>query len=137
MLAQNTTISISTAATGTTYNGPTLHYTTDGGTTTKVLSAGDVFSADTIQATAAGTGTITLLHDHVLSSDLDDTSLQSAAGAVNIIQGSILLAGFTSDDAGFGSGSVATITKATMTEDMYLLDTSVIASASTLKLVLS
>lgn len=135
MLAKDTRISISTAATGTTYNGPTLYYTaTASGTTTKVLSAGDVFSADTIQATAAGTAVMTLLHDHVLSSDLDDTSLQSAATAVEIKAGSILLAGFTSDDATFGTaGSVATITKATMTEDMYLLDTSVIASASTLK----
>jgi flagellin len=111
LLGSGTVITLSTAAGVSTWAGPTL-----------VLGGGDVLEAgDSI----VGYGAVTLSGDQVLSEDLNATNaaLNVSSGAFTLGAGSYLKAGFISDAAvavGVSSAYVATLSTATLADDMTL-----------------
>ena len=115
LLTTDSTILIATNGGQQFWSGPTLIH--DGG----VLKTGDAIVFQTI----------TLSSDQVLSEDLTTTGVYSI-GTATIKAGSVLTAGFLSSTVANASGSTATISTATMADDMTLLAGSELSAGSKL-----
>ena len=117
LLADASVFVISTEAAGTsTWDGPTLT------TTTGVIEMGDTFT----------TSTITLSGDQVLSEDFGSYVSTSQAGGSTIKDGSYLLSGTVVDVATGASAHSATLSTATMANDMTLESGSELVAGSKL-----
>ncbi|MDM8537634.1 flagellin, partial [Desulfobacterales bacterium HSG17] len=116
MLKSGSTLVLSTQASGTTtWVGPTLVYS--GG----ILEQGDTYSS----------GSIVLDGDHVASEDFGDV-ISTAGGASTLIDGSILTTGSISNHVTTFSAHTATLSIATMANDMSLEAGSELAAGSKL-----
>ncbi|MFH2093689.1 MAG: flagellin [Pseudomonadota bacterium] len=117
MLKSGSIFVISTMAAGTsTWGGPTLV------TNSGVIEQGDTFTSSTITLTA----------DQVLSEDFGSYVSTSQAGGSLIADGSFILTGSTTDVATNASSHAATISVATMANDMTLESGSELVAGSKL-----
>ncbi|MCD4675252.1 MAG: hypothetical protein K8S18_04555 [Desulfobacula sp.] len=115
LLADNTTLAINTGAAASTWTGPTLVH--DGGT----LKFGDALTSQTI----------TLSGDQVLSEDLTGNFIHTQATST-LTAGSVLAVGSITNLITNASASVATLSTATMADDMSLLGGSELSAGSKL-----